>query len=600
MYETEIHQRHEKDSSIPDEILSEFAKVKGSIAYRSVIPWGEHCTECAYPHCFTTCRLYSPREDRMCRLFSDGMVIIDAPQSVNGYITRIRFKQWGKLWSIAHYHLFSPVISTIIEKTHLCIGYCIRNFPVPLRVKNFLRSTYLWVKSRFIRLSYNQKADPDCFLVECFNPNHFNISLLFSIRPDRNREFEPFLKRLECKPCTFTRHEIPFSEILEKIGTEKTFKLEILPTDISEENSELTLYFGCLDFIRKTRPVSGSEKICKCVVWDLDNTIWNGTLVENGLKRLSLKDGVYELLSELDRRGILLSIASKNNQQDAVAALQKFGIEKYFLYPQISWEPKSESIRGIASKLNIGIDKIVFIDDQPFERAEVKSVLPMVTIEDAADYKMILQRPYCQVPVSEESSQRRIQYQQQQIRESARISSKNNYIDFLRSCRIQLTISKLSEDNMQRVYELAQRTNQLNFTGNRYELSELQRFIGDRNYDTFVIACEDIFGSYGIIGFSIVDKIELCIIDLMFSCRVQGKQVEHAFLTYLLQLYLNKEKRPSLSAGFRKTERNAAACKVFEDIGFRVLSVKDNLTWVIFSGDQPLIDAGLISVVSDV
>ena len=104
----------------------------------------------------------------------------------------------------------------------------------------------------------------------------------------------------------------------------------------------------------------------KCVIWDLDNTIWDGTLLEDS--SVSLKPRIGEVLEELDRRGILHSIASRNDYDQAMAKLQEFGIADYFLYPEIRWDAKSLSVRLIQEHLNIAYDTLLFIDDQPFER----------------------------------------------------------------------------------------------------------------------------------------------------------------------------------------------------------------------------------------
>ena len=109
----------------------------------------------------------------------------------------------------------------------------------------------------------------------------------------------------------------------------------------------------------------------KCVVWDLDNTLWSGTLLEGD--EVHLRDGVREIIHALDARGILHSIASRNHAESALARLRELDLEEYFLYPQINWGSKAASIRTIAESLNIGLDSICFIDDQPFELAEVQA-----------------------------------------------------------------------------------------------------------------------------------------------------------------------------------------------------------------------------------
>ncbi|HEX9063065.1 MAG TPA: HAD-IIIC family phosphatase, partial [Clostridia bacterium] len=117
-------------------------------------------------------------------------------------------------------------------------------------------------------------------------------------------------------------------------------------------------------------------KKVKCVVWDLDNTIWEGILSED--REVRLKPGIKGIIETLDDRGILQSIASKNDYDDAMKKLREFGLEEYFLYPQISWNSKAESVRKIAESINIGIDTLAFVDDQITEREEVSFSHPEV------------------------------------------------------------------------------------------------------------------------------------------------------------------------------------------------------------------------------
>src|ERR1700756_583330 len=99
MYETEANHRIESSHKIPRDVMQQFGELKGKTLARTVLPWSEHCTECVWPTCYASCDLYSPREDGRCRRFVDGMVRIDCPGSINGYILKIRFKRWAKLWT---------------------------------------------------------------------------------------------------------------------------------------------------------------------------------------------------------------------------------------------------------------------------------------------------------------------------------------------------------------------------------------------------------------------------------------------------------------------------------------------------------------------
>src|SRR5689334_8960196 len=115
---------------------------------------------------------------------------------------------------------------------------------------------------------------------------------------------------------------------------------------------------------------AGKPGSVKCLVWDLDHTVWEGILLED--PEVRLRPGVAEVLAELDGRGILHSIASRNDHDLAMAKLKELGLDEYFLYPKVNWGTKSESIAAIAKDLNLGVDAFAFIDDQPFEREEVQ------------------------------------------------------------------------------------------------------------------------------------------------------------------------------------------------------------------------------------
>src|SRR5208282_4386560 len=170
-----------------------------------------------------------------------------------------------------------------------------------------------------------------------------------------------------------------------------------------------------------------------------------------------------------------------------------------------------------------------------------------------------------------------------------------NYMEFLEHCQIELTIQPMTEENLERVHELTQRTNQMNFSGNRYDRDVLRKILSTPHLDTFVLGCKDRFGSYGVIGFSIVDNREPRMTDLMFSCRIQGKRVEHAFLTYLLRKYITLASSDFL-ANYRKTPRDAPAGKVFQDIGMEERSEQDGVAMLAFPKDLKIPDDGIVRV----
>ena len=189
----------------------------------------------------------------------------------------------------------------------------------------------------------------------------------------------------------------------------------------------------------------------KCVVWDLDNTLWHGVLLEGD--EISLRPGIVQVIETLDQRGILHSVASRNDQDDALDKLRQFGIEEYFLFPHINWGPKSESVAGIARSLNIGLDALAFVDDDPFERDEVSAGVPGLLCIDAADALLIPDMAEMQPQlITEDTKNRRAMYHAEIRREQAAEGMAPD--EFLRSLGMVFTINEASASDLARVEEL--------------------------------------------------------------------------------------------------------------------------------------------------
>jgi FkbH-like protein len=591
MFESEANSKVLAGAELPPEIVARFAESRATVGQRTLLPWGEHCTECVWPTCYTTCDLYAARPDGRCRRFVEGMVRIDSPGALNGYILKITFKRWAKLWCMGNSRLHPLASADRREKADLRVAGMIQWVPITALQNELIHKRYS-LKKRWARRPQSE-ARPNCFLLECYNPGAKTISMTLTLRRDDSPI--PFQKLLPMQPG-FNRHHVGMEEIARTFSLSSPFQIELVPNEISEG---ATLYFGAMDFAvdqayAAPKAAKSKPRICKCVVWDLDHTLWDGILLEDGPEKIRLKPRIAEIVKQLDSRGILLSVASKNNPDDALAALRRFGLEEYFLFPQIGWEPKSQSLRKLAAQLNIGLDSLLFIDDSAFERGEVAAACPEVMIADAADYLGILDRPDCQAPVTEESKKRRLFYREQQVRDHAQHEFAGDYLAFLRECNLRLTIRSLEESNLERVHELTQRTNQMNFSGNRYTRERLRELMADEKVDTYVIDCEDRFGSYGTIGFCTVQSRQPRMTDLMFSCRVQAKRVEHAVFSYLLHRY---RALGDFFADYRKTEKNAKTGRVFEEIGFETLGVQEGTTNLVFRKENAVPDDGIAAIV---
>lgn len=594
MYETEANHRTDPGREIPLQVAHQFSEMNGRLAARTLIPWAEHCTECAWPTCYSTCDLYTPREDGRCRRFAEGMVRVKCPSAVNSYLLRIRFKRWAKLWSPANVRLYSLSEAESREKSDYQIGSLLYHLPLPSMVKApVTRRRYSW-KKRVGSMPATSGELPTSFVCECYNPGPHTVKLSLTLRPATDLIQIHYQKLIDITPG-FHRIRVPISDITQVLDIRKPFNIELTPNDVDET---ITLYFGVMDFVQEIEAEPAARGNIKCVVWDLDNTLWDGILVEDGVDGVTLKPGIPEILRTLDERGILHSIASKNDHDAAMLMLRHFQIDDYFLCPQISWQPKSNGIAAIAQQLNIGKDSLLFVDDSQFERDEVTTVHAEVHTLDAHQYRSVPELKECQVPVTQESRERRRMYQVEAQRHNIAQGFGSDYLAFLRHCEIKILIQPMTVENLDRVHELTQRTNQMNFSGTRYDREILRSILTTPFLNTYVLSCEDRFGSYGVVGFSIVDAREPRMTDLMFSCRVQSKRIEHAFVGHIIRTYIRTGGK-DFFANYRKTSRNAPSGRVFQDVGMEELETMDGVTSLVFPRDREVLDDGVISIIEN-
>ena len=325
------------------------------------------------------------------------------------------------------------------------------------------------------------------------------------------------------------------------------------------------------------------HKEVKCVVWDLDNTIWDGTLLESDI--VTLKPKIKDVIIELDSRGILNSIASKNNFEDAFEKLKEFDLDQYFLFPEINWSAKSESIKNIQKNLNIGIDTILFIDDQPFERDEVSSINPEVETIDASSYLEIVNyKRLTPKFITKDSKRRRLMYLEDLQRNKEEGDFKGPKEIFLVSLNMKFIISEAKEKDLERAEELTVRTNQLNATGRTYSYDELRAFMQSDKHKLYVCELIDKYGSYGKIGLALVELNDThwYLNMLLMSCRVLSRSVGSILLSYIMQE--TKKAGKNLLADFKQTDRNKMMYVTYRFANFKEIS-NDGLGNIIFEND---------------
>ena len=310
------------------------------------------------------------------------------------------------------------------------------------------------------------------------------------------------------------------------------------------------------------------EKV-KCLVWDLDNTLWNGILTEN--EDVVLMPNVIEIIKELDARGILQSISSKNNHEDAAKKLKEFGLYEYFLYPEINWNAKSNSLGQIIKNLNIGANTFAFIDDSPFEIDEVNSVYgDEILLLDASKYTDILDMPdFNPKFITSDSANRRNMYMQEIVRKKIEDEFVGPNESFLKDLNMSFLISEAKEKDLERVEELTVRTNQLNSTGITYNHTDLLELMDSKDHKVFVCELTDKFGSYGKIGIALIslNDTSWCINLLLMSCRVISRGVGTVLLNFIIGQA--NEANVELLADFIRTDRNRMMYLTYKLAGFK-------------------------------
>lgn len=546
---------------------------------RAFLLWGEHCTECAAPDCYASCNLYAPRPDGRCRRFEHGVYRNRNFPSAAGYGAEVVFRRWGKIEAQGNTALLPGRLVSAAEGA--------AGFAAPLADRLGSRARRVSGDQRWSWLSHSmlerlnrrlarRSGRPDAFVAEIYNPGDAPVTLLLSMAVDRTRLPQPLppsqlprpLLRTLTIPPGYFREDIPAREFEQITASGLPFSIALTPG--AEDGTHLV--FLSLDLVKYQRtadspaPSAASARpAAKCVVFDLDNTLWDGILLEGSVQ---LRANIAETFRTLDERGILISVVSKNAPEDALAQLRRCGLEDYLLHPQIGWGPKSEGVRRVAQRLDIGIDTLIFVDDNPFERAEVAEVLPAVEVLPDTAMATLLDHPRLQGAVTDESRRRRYMYKEAGARAEAAAAYGDDYQAFLRECRIEVEIRPPLPEDRERVTELVQRTNQLNFSGRKYKAEEVEAILADPTREKYAVRCRDRYGDYGIVGFCLAVREGggVRIQDLMLSCRVQGKFVEQALFAHLAR-------RPGWSARFIEvnfvpTARNGAARAVLDALGF--------------------------------
>lgn len=549
--------------------------------------WEEHCLECSAPVCFGNCAHYAARRDGRCMRFDNGIRTFENASACCGQGARLKFRKWANMMTIIYPGMLSPEEYNKLTAKNEKLGKRLRS-AVNSKLPTGLRWQYIrtieYLRRRRLRRLAADTPKPDAFVFHGYSYGKESFNLIMEVFDGHTPLFRQAIPISQGENLTI----IPGDKLLPCCST-PGYLVKLYPeNDIEAELDILWCDFVQGGFVEKDAP---AEKV-KCLVWDLDNTLWNGILIETeDNESLELKAGVLETIKKLDERGIIQSIASKNDFAPAMEQLEKLGISEYFLYPEIHWNAKSASIKNIAANLNIGVDAMAFIDDSVFEREQVHSALPEVRTYDALEVEKLTELPEFDVIVTDESRHRREMYRAEEKRNALMASENDDTVSFLRKCNLRIKVfAPQTEADITRCFELVNRTNQLNMSGRRYTRNEFDALLSKIGQTSIAFSCRDDFGSYGIVGFMQYrkDNCELCFTEFAMSCRVAGKYVESALFTHVL----NDTCCEKGTLTVHKTKKNVLLRKTFESIGFAV--EQDNAETVKYDVTLPLMHSDLV------
>jgi FkbH-like protein len=381
-------------------------------------------------------------------------------------------------------------------------------------------------------------------------------------------------------------------------------------------------FLGCVaaELVRHARAARAQAR--KCLVLDLDNTLWGGVVGEEGPAGVKIGPGdpegeafldFHHRLKALQAQGVLLAVCSKNNPGDVTELFDSRPEIPLrladFAAVEISWEPKHEGLKKIAAALNIGTDSLVFMDDNPAEVSLIQQMLPEVKTvllpSDPAEYVAVIDRltDFERTAVLVEDARKTAQYRENREREALRTAS-GELGTYLASLRTELAITRARRDDLPRIHQLFTKTNQFNLTTQRYTPSEVERFIASPICELWVVRGRDRFGDLGAVGVVLLrrDGRVVYIDSFLMSCRAMGRGIETAIMNHVKHRLLDEPGHLELRGRYLPTPKNKPVETFYEDQGFRLLERRDSgeKLYVLRRIDTREIPCEWIEVVQDV
>ena len=260
----------------------------------------------------------------------------------------------------------------------------------------------------------------------------------------------------------------------------------------------------------------------KLVIWDLDDTFWIGTLSEGGCRAI---DANLKIIQSLTDHGIINSICSKNDENEAEKELIKMGVSDLFVFKSINWQPKGERIARLIKTMGLRPVNVLFLDDNPQNISEATHYSNGLMASDPREILPSFTEWLEKTPAGDEAHKRLIQYKVLEEKENSKASYSSNEA-FLYDCNLKVAIHTDWQNQLKRIAELVQRSNQLNFTKYRQTEDELRELCERDAINAGYVTVSDRFGDYGLVGFYAIDKTTNSCVHFLFSCRTIGQGVE--------------------------------------------------------------------------
>ena len=428
----------------------------------------------------------------------------------------------------------------------------------------------------------------------CVLFNSFSACAI-SISPLRKNNFLELANRLNQYVAAnkgSNTYLIDINAIYNKIGVDNAidFKLYNLSKTLYTINYWKEYTYLVSPVILK---VTGRAK--KAVIFDCDNTLWKGILGEDGFDGIDMSEhskigGLYHQAQNmavwLSKHGVLIGLCSKNNPEDVAEVIDRHPDmalkNENIVISQVNWNDKASNLRTIAETLNIGLDSLVFVDDSDFEINLIKEQLPQVLCmqvpEAIYDYPSkladIINTNFF-FSDSKADLDKTNQYKQQAQRAQQR-SKFADITDYLRSLEMEVTFGVDKAEEAERVAQLTQKTNQLNVCTNRYTQAQIETIKDSETQSYLSLSVKDKFGDSGLTGVAIVSYADGkgMINDFLMSCRVMGRNIEFAFVDYIMK-FLKEQGCATVAAQYLPTQKNKPVSDFFDKCGLKVVSEVD-------------------------